>query len=202
MGRYIGPRCKKCRRLGESVCGTQKCALTRRNTPPGMHGAQYKRPSEYGLQLREKQKARALYGIQEKQFRNYYTAASKKQGNTSDTLIQLLESRLDNVVYRAGFAQTRRQARQLVSHGHFLVNGRRCDVPSMRVTVGDQIELRDKSKASPFFKETTPEMKSHVPPQWLTVDQKSTKVTVATLPGKEDFEQQIAINLIVEFYSR
>ncbi len=202
MGRYIGPKCKKCRRIGESVCGTAKCALLRRNTPPGIHGAQRTRVSEYGLQLREKQKAKAIFGIMEKQFRNYYLKASARTGNTAELFLRLLEQRLDNVVYRAGFASTRRQARQLVSHGHFKVNGKRCDIPSRQVEGGDVIELRDKSKKGAYIQSQLDAMKNHHSPKWLLVDNKATTVTVQSTPDMMDMEQGIAINLIVEYYSR
>lgn len=202
MGRYLGPKCKKCRRIGESVCGTAKCALLRRSAPPGIHGAQRHRVSEYGLQLREKQKAKALFGILEKQFRNYYLKASARTGNTGELFLRLLEQRLDNVVYRAGFASTRRQARQLVSHGHFTVNGKRCDIPSRQVEGGDVIELREKSKKGAYIQSQVDAMKNHHAPKWLLVDNAQFKITVQSAPDMIDMELGIAINLIVEYYSR
>ena len=203
MGRQIGPRCKKCRRIGESVCGSQKCAIIKRNFPPGLHGAnQFRRLSEFGLQLREKQKVKLIYGVQEKQFRNYYDKASSKHGNTGEELMLQLETRLDNAVFRAGFAETRRQARQLVTHGHFMVDGRRCDIPSRSLRIGEKIELREKSKKGKFYEEHAPYFKTYEAPKWLEVDKAKMSFAVAALPGKEDIQQNIAINLIVEFYSR
>lgn len=203
MGRKREPRCKKCRRLGESVCGSAKCALTRRQYIPGVHGPKSRpRHSEYGTQLREKQKVKYLYGLMEKQFRNYYKSAIRKQGNTGEELMRMLEMRLDNAVYRAGYATTRRQARQLVSHGHFLVNGRRCDIPSRQLKVGDKIELREKSRKSDFFIQHEQETKMHEAPSWLHVDRGTHTITVQDKPIQEHFEQNIAVNLIIEFYSR
>ncbi|PIW37458.1 MAG: 30S ribosomal protein S4 [Candidatus Kerfeldbacteria bacterium CG15_BIG_FIL_POST_REV_8_21_14_020_45_12] len=203
MGRYTGPKCKPCRRIGESVCGTQKCAVLRRSFIPGQHGPTSRpRLSEYGTQLREKQKARHLYGVLERQFRNYYEQASRAAGNTGELLLQLLERRLDNAVYRAGFAETRRQARQMVGHGHFNVNGRRVDIPSYKVSIGDVIVLRDKSQKSALFNDSEKDRKTHQAPKWLKVDMTKSTVEVTSLPNQEDFEQNIAINLIVEYYSR
>lgn len=204
MGRNLQPTCKTCRRIGESVCGRAKCAVIRRSYAPGAAGARNtrRRLSQYGLQLREKQKAKALYGVLEKQFSNYYKKASGKAGNTGDVLLGLLETRLDNVVYRAGYATTRRQARQLVTHGHFLVNGTRCDIPSRQVKEGDVIELREKSQGSAYFQQNYASLESAEVPTWLAVDAKKNMITVSGQPQKEDFEQGIAVNLIVEFYSR
>ncbi len=202
MARNLRPTCKSCRRIGESVCGKQKCAVIRRPFIPGQHGPKQgnrARLTEYGIQLREKQKAKAHYGILEKQFYNYFKQAAAASGNTSSHMIELLETRLDNAVYRAGFADTRRQARQMVTHGHFLVNGRRCDIPSRQVRVGDVIELRPKSKTSNLFTEKeVPEAVA----SWLSVDRTNWKVTVSSMPTAEDFEQSVAMNLIIEFYSR
>lgn len=203
MARNLKPACKQCRRIGESVCGKQKCALTRRNSAPGMHGAQRRaRLTEYGTQLREKQKAKAIFGVMEKQFRNYFETASSKHGNTTEMLLQLLEQRLDNVVYRAGFAETRRQARQLVAHGHFIVNGHRCDIPSRQIHTGDVIELRDKSKKGSYMNAQLAAWKNKQAPKWMQVDQNAFKITIQSAPSQEDMEQSIAVNLIVEFYSR
>lgn len=204
MGRNLGPSCRRCRRLGESVCGKAKCAVIKRNYPPGQAGVRtgQKRLTQYGLQLREKQKAKWMYGILERQFRNYYKKASRKSGNTGELILQMLELRLDNVAYRAGFATTRSQARQLVTHGHFIVNGVRCDIPSRQVEVGDSIELRPKSQKSKYFEQNDSEMKMYEPASWLTVDRKNWKVTVDSIPQIKDFEPNIEIHLIVEFYSR
>lgn len=200
MGRNLSPKWKRYRRLGLEVPGGKN----KRAYPPGQHGPKQQRPrlTEYGIQLREKQRAKLLYGIMEKQIRKYYQKASASQGNTGAVLLQLLETRLDNVVYRAGFGKTRSQSRQLVTHGHFLVNGRRCDIPSRQIKVGDVIELREKSQKSPLFADLKEDLKHYSAPAWLTVEQDAFKITVQGEPGVEDAEQQISINLIVEFYSR
>ncbi len=204
MGKTIlGSTCKTCRRIGESVCGKQKCALVRRPTAPGRPaGARPPRLTEYGIQLREKQKAKALFGVMEKQFRHYYEAASNKHGNTGQELLQLLEARLDNAVYRAGYAETRSQARQMVSHGHFTLNGRRVDIPSIEVKPGDVFEIREKSKKSPLFADLAKTLASHNVPKWLSIDKSTFVTSVQGTPDSEDVEQQITVNLIVEFYSR
>ncbi len=203
MARYTGPKCKRCRRLGESVCGKEKCAILRRSFIPGQHGPNSRpRLSEYGTQLREKQKMRYMYGVLEKQFRGYYKQATNAAGNTGEILQRLLEQRLDNVVYRSGYGSTRAQARQLVTHGHFLVNGRRCDIPSFQVSVNDVITIREKSRKSSFFTENEKALQAHQVPKWLKVDRTKSEIITVSLPDKEDFEQNIAINLIVEYYSR
>lgn len=203
MARNLKAKCKLCRRLGESVCGTAKCALTRRAYAPGQHGLKRKpRLTEFGSQLREKQKAKALYGILEKQFRNYYLKASKKIGNTSEYLLQLLETRLDNVVYRAGFAQTRRQARQLVSHGHVLVNEKKCNVPSRQVSTSDVISLKPSLSKSKYVEQIDTHLKMHDAPQWLNVEKARRTAQVLAMPTAQDAEKSIAVNMIVEYYSR
>ncbi|MBI2415080.1 MAG: 30S ribosomal protein S4 [Candidatus Kerfeldbacteria bacterium] len=203
MARNLKPRCKQCRRIGESICGSAKCALIRRNYAPGQHGLKRKpRLTEFGLQLREKQKAKIIYGILERQFRNYYRAASKQVGNTSEQLMQFLEGRLDNVVYRAGLAATRRQARQLVSHAHLLVNGVRCNIPSRQIKVGDIVTIRTQSSASKYFTDLANTIKMHQAPAWLEVDKTKYSIIVQNLPTAADAEQNIAVNLIVEYYSR
>lgn len=203
MARNLKPRCKQCRRIGESVCGKAKCALRKRNSVPGQHG-QSRRPrvTQYGLQLREKQKAKLLYGILERQFHKYYATASKQTGNTSELFMQLLEMRLDNVVYRSGFASTRRQARQLVNHGHVTVDGQRCDIASRQVKTNDTIAIKDKSKSSKLFQDQLPAMKMHEAPQWLQVNPDTWQTTVIAKPTSKDFEQSITVSLIVEYYSR
>lgn len=203
MARNLKPSCKQCRRIGETVCGKAKCAVTKRNYPPGQHGLKRKRRlTEYGLQLREKQKAKLLYGIMEKQFRNYYIHASKEGGNSGDLLLKSLEKRFDNVVYRCGFASTRRQARQLVNHGHFKVNGKSCDIPSRKVKIGDVISVKDSSAKSAYFKELMGSMKMHETPDWLDVSADNFTVKVQAEPSKANAEPSIAVNLIVEYYSR
>lgn len=203
MARNLKPACKQCRRIGESVCGKAKCAITKRNYPPGQHGLKNKRRlTEYGLQLREKQKAKLLYGILERQFAKYYVTASRQEGNTGDLLLRLLENRFDNVIYRAGYATTRRQARQLVTHGHFQVNGVNCNVPSRVVKVGDVITIKPSSQKAEYFKEIPNGMKMHDVPGWLEVTSETLTAKVQAVPTPADAEQSIAVNLIVEYYSR
>lgn len=202
MARNLKAKCKACRRLGESVCGTAKCALTRRNYTPGQHGLKRKpRLSQFALQLREKQKAKALYGILERQFSNYYGQASKKVGNTTEQLLQLLECRLDNVVYRAGFASTRRQARQLVTHGHVLVNEKGCNIPSRQVKVGDVIGIKGSMLKSKYVEQLGTTIKMYEAPQWVQLDKSRFTAQVLSLPTAHDAES-ISANMIVEFYSR
>lgn len=203
MARNLKPRCKACRRIGESVCGSAKCALIRRHYAPGQHGLKRKsRLTEFGTQLREKQKAKAFYGVLERQFSNYYAQASKTVGNTSELLMQLLESRLDNVVYRSGFAQTRRQARQLVAHGHVLVNGGKCTIASRQVKASDVIALRPGIQKSKYGQDLNSVLKGHEAPQWLQVDKTKYTAQVLSLPKAADAEHSIAVNMIVEYYSR
>ncbi|EKD78503.1 MAG: hypothetical protein ACD_41C00337G0007 [uncultured bacterium] len=202
MARNLKAKCKICRRLGESVCGTAKCALTRRNYTPGQHGLKRKpRLSQFALQLREKQKAKALYGILERQFSNYYVQASKKVGNTTEQLLQLLECRLDNVVYRAGFASTRRQARQLVTHGHVTVNGKGCNIPSRQVKVSDVVGIKGAMLKSKYVEQLGNTIKMYEAPQWLQLDKSRFTAQVLCLPTARDAES-ISANMIVEFYSR
>ncbi|HEX6197766.1 MAG TPA: 30S ribosomal protein S4 [Jiangellaceae bacterium] len=201
MARYTGPITKKSRRLGVDLVGGDK-AFERRPYPPGQHGRGRQKESEYRLQLHEKQKARYTYGVLEKQFRRYYEEANKTQGKTGEALLQILESRLDNVVYRAGFARTRRHARQLVVHGHFLINGRKVDIPSYRVSEHDIIEVRDKSKTmTPFLiaKETHGERPV---PAWLEVIPGDLRILVHQLPSRQQIDTPVQEQLIVELYSK
>ena len=201
MARYTGPITKKSRRLGTDLVGNDK-AFERRAYPPGMHGRARTKESEYLLQLREKQKARFAYGVLEKQFRRYYEEAVRKPGKTGEVLLQILESRLDNVVYRAGFASTRRQARQLVVHGHFLVNGKKVNIPSYRVTPYDIIDVRPKSlNLDPFViaRETHHE---RVVPAWLTVRPNRMRILVHQLPTRDQITVDVQEQLIVELYSK
>ena len=199
MGRNLSPKWKRYRRLDLEVPGKGG----RRNYPPGQHGNKRKpRLTEYGLQLREKQKAKLLYGIMEKQFLNYFTKASNRDGNTGATLMISLEKRLDNVVYRAGLAATRAQARQLVNHGHFEVNGHKCDIPSREMKPNDVVTVREKSAKSEYFKQLPNEMKMHEAPGWLEVNKESFEIKVLAEPVAENAEPAVAVNLIVEFYSR
>jgi len=201
MARYTGPMSKKSRRLGTDLVGNDK-AFERRPYPPGMHGRGRTKDSEYSQQLREKQKARYAYGVLEKQFRRYYEEAHRTQGKTGDMLLQILESRLDNVIYRAGFASTRRQARQMVVHGHFLVNGQKVNIPSYRVSPLDIIDVKEKSlQMTPFIvaRETHGEREV---PAWLTVKPERMRIFVHQLPTREQITVDVQEQLIVELYSK
>lgn len=201
MARYTGPMTKRSRRLGTDLVGNDK-AFERRPYPPGVHGRGRTKDSEYSLQLREKQKARFSYGVMEKQFHSYYEEAHRRPGRTGDNLLQILESRLDNVVYRAGFAATRRQARQLVNHGHFLVNGKKVDIPSFRVSQYDIVQVREKSlNIDPFVvaRETHGE---RVVPGWLEARPNQMKIFVHQLPEREQITIDVQEQLIVELYSK
>ena len=206
MARYTDANCKLCRREGQKLflkgdrCYSSKCAIERRNYAPGQHGQARKNQSEDGLQLREKQKAKRFYGMQETQFRNLFEKAAKKPGMTGENLLVLLETRLDNVVFRLGFASSRKEARQLVTHGHFTVNGKKADIPSMEVKAGDVIKVKEKSQSSPKFKEVK-EMSITVP-SWMSVDVEKLEGKVITLPKREDIDTPIAEHLIVELYSK
>jgi small subunit ribosomal protein S4 len=211
MARYSGPVCKLCRREGEKLflkgdrCFTAKCAFEKRSYPPGMHGrrARFRRKTtDFGTQLREKQKARRIYGVMERQFRRYFGEAEKRRGVTGANLIQILESRLDNTVHRLGFASSRAQARQLVRHGHFEVNGKKTDIPSFLVKAGDLIAVRDKSKSNEYFKNVAQEMEHRFVPEWLSVDVPTLSGRVLALPTREQVEAPLNEQLITEFYSR
>jgi small subunit ribosomal protein S4 len=209
MAKYTGPVCRQCRREGMKLylkgdrCYTEKCAIDRRAYAPGEHG-QYNRrkTSEYGLQLREKQKARRVYGILEKQFRNYFVKAERQKGVTGENLIQLLERRLDNVVYRLGFASSRAEARQLVTHNHYTVNGHKANIPSILVKVGDVIQVKEKSLNSPKFIELKENIAHKTPPEWLDLDKENMTGKVLALPSKEHLDLPLEEHLIVELYSR
>lgn len=206
MARYTDANCKLCRREGQKLflkgerCYSSKCAIERRNYAPGQHGQARKKQSEYGLQLREKQKAKRFYGVPETQFRNLFEKAAKKQGKTGENLMIFLETRLDNVVFRLGFAASRKEARQLVTHGHFTVNGKKADIPSMEVKAGDVIKVKERSVSSPKFKEIK-EMSITVP-AWMTVDVDKLEGKVVAMPRREDIDTPIAEHLIVELYSK
>jgi len=182
-------------------CYTDKCAITKRAYAPGQHGTSRRKLSNYGIQLREKQKAKRFYGVLESQFRKYFEIADKQTGITGENLLRLLESRLDNVVYRLGFASSRAEARQLVVHGHFRVNGKKVDIPSYLVSAGDIISVKERSKSSDKFRSLVENFKGNVP-EWLTVDMEKLEGTVLSLPSREDIDLPIAENLIVELYSR
>lgn len=201
MARYTGPITKKSRRLGTDLVGNDK-AFERRAYPPGMHGRGRIKESEYLLQLREKQKARFAYGVLEKQFRRYYEEAVRKPGKTGEVLLQILESRLDNLVYRAGFASTRRQARQLVVHGHFLVNGKKVNIPSYRVAPYDIIDVKPKSINSDVFVIARELHHERVVPAWLTVRPNRMRILVHQLPTRDQITIDVTEQLIVELYSK
>jgi small subunit ribosomal protein S4 len=208
MGRYLGPLTRVSRRLGAYVGGSLK-AFNKRNFPPGQHGrvqGRKRKMSDYAIRLQEKQKLRYLYGgLREKQFKRYFDEAARIAGNTGGNtgkiLLQLLERRLDNVVYRLGFAKTRRQARQLVVHGHFLVNGKKVDRPSYQVDVGDVIEVREKSKNSPVFRENLENKDPRTIPEWLELDKDNMKGRVVALPEDVQLEIPVDVQLIIEYYS-
>jgi small subunit ribosomal protein S4 len=209
MARYTGPACRLCRREGIKLflkgdkCYTDKCPIDRRGYAPGQHGqGRRKKLSEYGLQLREKQKARRFYGLLENQFHRYYVLASSQKGITGENLLILLESRLDNVVYRLGYASSRKEARQLVLHGHFAVNGRKVNIPSYRVKPGDVIEVREKSRNNSKFKELAELAADKVVPPWLGQDLEKMGGTVLRLPTREEIDVPVEEHLIVELYSK
>ncbi|MFO7191186.1 MULTISPECIES: 30S ribosomal protein S4 [Thermocrispum] len=201
MARYTGPVTRKSRRLKVDLVGGDK-AFERRPYPPGQHGRGRVKESEYLLQLQEKQKARYTYGVLEKQFRRYYEEAHRKPGKTGENLLQILESRLDNVVYRAGIARTRRQARQLVSHGHFLVNGKKVNIPSYRVSKFDIIDIRDKSRNMLPFVAAKEAYGERPVPSWLQVVPETLRILVHQLPEREQIDVPVQEQLIVELYSK
>jgi len=207
MARYTGPVCRLCRREGQKLylkgdkCYTDKCPVTRRNYAPGQHGQNRKKLTGYGIQLREKQKVRRYYGISESQMRKYFEMAEKTAGITGENLLRILESRLDNVVYRLGLAASRAEARQLVTHGHFRVNGKKVNIPSYLTSVGDTIEVKETSKSSPRFKELQEGFQGNVVP-WLQVDMENMSGKVVSMPSREDIDLPIQEHLIVELYSK
>ncbi|MCL6445585.1 MAG: 30S ribosomal protein S4 [Alicyclobacillus sp.] len=208
MARYTGPVCRLCRREGVKLylkgdrCFSEKCAIDKRPFAPGQHGQGRRRNSEYGLQLREKQKARRYYGVLEKQFESYYEEAARRHGVTGENLLQILESRLDNVVYRLGFAASRKEARQLVRHGHFEVNGHRVDIPSYLTKVGDVVSVREKSQQGGRMKELLEAAASRTIPAWLELDLNARSGKIVRLPAREEIDTPVAEQLIVEHYSR
>jgi small subunit ribosomal protein S4 len=201
MARYTGPLTKKSRRLGVDLIGGD-AAFEKRPYPPGQHGRARIKESEYRNQLQEKQKARYTYGILEKQFHKYYVEAARRQGKTGDNLLQLLECRLDNVVYRAGFARTRRQARQLVTHGHFLVNGKKVDIPSFQVTQYDIIDVREKSLGTTPFIVARETHGERIVPAWLQALPNRMRILIHSVPVREQIDLPIQEQLIVEYYSK
>jgi len=208
MARYTGPVCRLCRREGVKLylkgdrCYSSKCAIDRRGYAPGQHGQMRRKASEYGLQLREKQKARRIYGVMERQFRNYYQKAVSQKGVTGENLLRLLERRLDNVVYRMGFAESRPQARQIVRYGHVEVNGKRVTIPSYQVKEKDIVAIREKSRSLSMFKEIAEAGGSKVVPDWLSVNYETLTGQVNYLPKREDIDVPIQEQLIIELYSK
>ena len=208
MSRYKDEQCRICRREGQKLflkgsrCYTDKCSIARRNYAPGQHGQRRKKLSEYGTQLREKQKTKAFYGVQEKQFRKYFEMASVTKGVTGERLLQILESRLDNVVYRLGFGVSRAQARQLVNHGHFEVNGKKVDIPSYLVKPGDVVAVREIRKDNGAVKMAAEENASRPVPTWLEKDEEHVSGKVVRLASREDIDLPVEEHLIVELYSK
>lgn len=208
MARYTGPQCKLCRREGLKLylkgdrCYSAKCAIDRRSYPPGQHGQSRKKVSEYGTQLREKQKVRRIYGVMEKQFRTYFAKADRQQGITGENLLRLLERRMDNVIFRIGLGASRVEARQLVCHGHFIVNGRKVDIPSFLVKVGDVIAVRDSSKESPRVKELMERAAEKSHPAWVEYDSDAAQGRIVAMPRRDEIDAPIQEHLIVELYSR
>lgn len=208
MARYTGPVCRLCRREGTKLylkgdrCYTGKCAVDRRTYAPGQHGQGRKKVSEYGTQLREKQKARRIYGMLEGQFRTTFSKASRQQGSTGENLLRLLERRLDNTVFRLGFARSRNEARQFVLHNHFTLNGHKVNVSSIRLRIGDVIQLKEKSKDTPLFKEILEGLGQKTPPAWLELDVNQLTGRVTNVPTREEIDTNIQEHLIVELYSR
>ena len=208
MARYTGPDCKRCRRektklfLKGAKCESAKCPIEIRPYPPGEHGRGRTKDSEYLLQMREKQKCARIYGVLERQFRGYYEEANRKQGKTGENLLRILESRLDNVVYRAGFAKSRDHARQLVRHGHILLNGHKADIPSMRVKDNDIVEVRKDSQELTPFVVARAEAGDRIVPAWLEVVPSRMRILVHSLPARQVIDTQVQEQLIVELYSK
>ena len=209
MARYTGPSCRLCRRENKKLflkgerCYTDKCAVTRRETVPGQHGkARMRKQSEYGVQLRAKQSTRRYYGVLESQFRDYFEMANKKQGMTGENLMTLLESRLDNVVFRMGFARTRREARQIVDHKHVLVNGKCVNIPSYLIKAGDVIEIKESAKSMQRYKDILDVTAGRLVPEWIDADVENFKGTIKNLPTREMIDVPVDEMLIVELYSK
>ena len=208
MARYTESVCRLCRREGAKLylkgtrCYTKKCSFERRPSPPGQHGVRRRKVGEYGLQLREKQKVRRVYGVLERQFRNYFRVASTHSGVTGEYLLRSLELRLDNVVFRMGFATSRAQARQLVTHGHFAVNGRPTNIASYQLRRGDKVEVRESRRAREPFKTAKETLRSHQAPEWLSIDAATLAGTVTDMPRRDQMPLDLNEQLVVEYYSR
>ena len=208
MARYTGPACKLCRREGKKLylkgerCTSGKCALDRRSTAPGQHGAAKKKMGEYGLQLREKQTTKRYYGILEKQFKNYYEEAARKEGMTGENLLVLLERRLDNTIFRMGLAESHKEARQLVLHANFTLNGKKVNIPSILVKPGDVIAVKEAARENGRIKELVEALESKVAPKWLEVNKTDLTAKVVAMPAREDIDLDFNEQLIVELYSK
>jgi len=208
VARYIGALCRICRREGEKLflkgnrCDTEKCAIERRKYPPGQHGQGYRKLSDYGFQLREKQKVRKTYGLLERQFRKYFERAERKKGITGEVLLQLIESRLDTIVFRMGFAPNRRSARQLIRHGHILVNGREVNLPSFEVKPGVSVAVKQSSRDIPEIVDSISKAKHRGMPPWVEVDTENLTGKVLNAPSREDMQLNVQEQLIVELYSK
>lgn len=209
MAKDLNPKCKQCRRAGEKLflkgerCNTPKCAIVKRNYPPGFHGSKgKKRPTDYGLQLAEKQKAKRQYNVLEKQFKIFFERARRQQGNLGENFLKLLEMRLDNVIYRSGFASSRNQARQLVNHGLFTVNGKKVNVPSYVVKAGEIIKIKGNKKEAKFFNNLADKLKNFTAPGWLSLNKEIFEIKVVHLPKTEMIKSNFNIQMIVEYYSR
>ena len=208
MARYTESVCRLCRREGTKLflkgtrCYSKKCSFERRPTPPGQHGVRRRKMGDFGIQLREKQKVRRVYGVLERQFQNYFETAENSDGITGENLLRRLETRLDNVVYRLGFASSRAQARQLVTHGHFAVNGVATNVPSYEVKLNDKVEVRESRRGREAFKVVKETLRSHQAPEWLSLDAANLAGTVASLPRRDQMPLDLAEQLVVEYYSR
>ena len=208
MARYTDAVCRLCRREGLKLylkgtrCYTKKCSFERRPTPPGQHGVRRRKVGDYGLQLREKQKVRRVYGVLEKQFRNYFVEATRHSGVTGEYLLRSLEQRMDNVVYRLGFAPSRAAARQLVAHGHFAVNGVPTNIPSYSLRIGDKVEVRASHRERELFKVVKETLKSHQAPDWLSLDAGNLSGTVLAMPRRDQMPLDFNEQLVVEYYSR
>ncbi len=208
MARYTGSVCRLCRREGAKLflkgsrCYSKKCAFERRPTPPGQHGVRRRKVGDYGLQLREKQKVRRTYSVLERQFKNYFDAAEARPGVTGENLLRLLELRLDNAVYRMGFATSRAAARQFVTHGHFAVNGRPTNIPSYQLKSGDRVEVRESHREREPFKVAKETLRSHQPPDWLSIDAAKLSGSVLDQPRRDQMPLDLNEQLVVEYYSR
>jgi small subunit ribosomal protein S4 len=208
MARYTESVCRLCRREGAKLflkgtrCYTKKCSFERRPTPPGQHGVRRRKMGDFGIQLREKQKVRRVYGVLERQFRNYYRVAESQTGVTGEALLQSLETRLDNVVFRLGFASSRAQARQLVNHGHFAVNGVPSNIASYALKPGDRVEVRESRRGREAFKVVKETLRSHTAPDWLSLDAAKLSGTIVSMPRRDQMPLDLSEQLVVEYYSR